>query len=222
MAAVPLSCPGSTKVCVQVTDLLATAPICIDLIRNLQVPAVAGILPLVFSNKTVIDLKGNTNFTSLPGSLLSGVISPNLPLGGILDVLGLSILPDIGTITLNPDNSFTYTGPSFNGAKELERVHGPVLLCLPCCQRCRGSPVTALIELGPSGHSLHSVTPMMVPIFCPPRQIWCRTAGTTAFCYIVTDLLSTLPLCQTIAGILPSLPSVDLPVCLPGCLNGGA
>jgi hypothetical protein len=99
-------------VCIQVTDLLSTAPICIDLIRNLQIPAVGGILPLVFSNKTVIDLKGGTNFT---GNLLSGVISPNLNLGGILSVAGLGLLPDVGTININKDGTFTFNG-ILNGA----------------------------------------------------------------------------------------------------------
>jgi hypothetical protein len=46
-------------------------------------------------------------------------------------------------------------------------------------------------------------------------------AGTTMFCAVVTDTLSTLPLCQTISNLLPALPSIPLPVCLPGCLNGG-
>jgi hypothetical protein len=41
------------------------------------------------------------------------------------------------------------------------------------------------------------------------------------FCAVVTDTLSTLPLCQTISNLLPALPSIPLPVCLPGCLNGG-
>ncbi|KIZ07278.1 hypothetical protein MNEG_0673 [Monoraphidium neglectum] len=146
---------GSVSVCIQVTDLLSTAPICIDLIRNLQIPAVGGILPLVFSNKTVIDLKGGTNFT---GNLLSGVISPNLNLGGILSVAGLGLLPDVGTININKDGTFT-----FNGILN----------------------------------------------------------GTTMFCAVVTDTLSTLPLCQTISNLLPALPEIPLPVCLPGCLNGG-
>ncbi|KIZ07280.1 hypothetical protein MNEG_0675 [Monoraphidium neglectum] len=145
---------GSTSVCIQVTDLLSTAPICIDLIRNLQIPAVGGILPLVFSNKTVIDLKGGTNFT---GNLLSGVVSPNLNLGGILSVAGLGLLPDVGTININKDGTFTFDG---------------------------------------------------------------ILNGTTMFCAVVTDTLSTLPLCQTISNLLPALPSIPLPVCLPGCLNG--